>query len=214
MVADPLSLKTLVSVRDELEAAVITDALAEHAIRARAVGGYTAGFRAEVPGLVDVVVGQADLAQAQQILEDLPQDRAEIDWSVVDFEGVDSSEADNREIDNSDNQPPVGQEDHGPAGTTPKPEPESLRAGSRPYQFRITTLLALQTIVGVALAILVDYSAALLGVIVVVAGTFVLIVAGTIRVGSNAERTRQEWTYLGRALIVGYAMLALIGLFQ
>lgn len=58
MASDPMSLKALVSVSNEIEASVIIDALADHGIRANAVGGYTACFRAEAPGLVNVLVGQ------------------------------------------------------------------------------------------------------------------------------------------------------------
>lgn len=211
MISDPMNLKTLVSVRDEMEASIIMDALADHEIRATAVGGYTAGFLAEAPGVVKVVVGQGDLAQAQQVMAEIPQDQAQIDWSGIDFGDETSDDS------LADSQPPTLQEMNGPSNKTSEVEPNSphtgFRPGSHPYQFRITTLLILQTIVGVALAIWVDFSAAMLGVIVVIAGTFALVVAGTIRIGSDSQQARQEWTYLGRALIVGYILLALIQLF-
>jgi hypothetical protein len=66
---DPLSPQRLASFTSELQAEVLVDALATEGIRGMAVGGYTAGFRAEAPGEVQVVVASRDLLLAREILE-------------------------------------------------------------------------------------------------------------------------------------------------
>ena len=47
-------------------------------------GGFTAGFRAEAPGDVQIIVRQADLEQARRALEKIQGEQPEIDWSKVD----------------------------------------------------------------------------------------------------------------------------------
>lgn len=47
-------------------------------------GGYTAGFRAEAPGYVNVLVRQQDLVAAQRVLAELQQHGGDVDWSQVD----------------------------------------------------------------------------------------------------------------------------------
>ena len=66
-------LKSLVSVPTELEASVIVSLLEDHGIKAKAVGGYTSGFKAEAPGLVDVVVMNDDLEQASAVLRGIEE---------------------------------------------------------------------------------------------------------------------------------------------
>ncbi len=61
--------KVLASCRNEFEAGVLVNLLAERGIRARATGEYTAGFRAEAPGDVHVLVRPEDLDQARAILD-------------------------------------------------------------------------------------------------------------------------------------------------
>ena len=85
MSADPNRLETLISVPGEMEAALIANLLQEHGICAKAVGGYTSGFKAEAPGEASVLVGQADLARAKELLAEIQAELRQIDWSKVDF---------------------------------------------------------------------------------------------------------------------------------
>jgi hypothetical protein len=90
----PEHLKKLVTVTTDWEAAAIVSALDAEQIRAQAVGGYTAGFRAETPGGVSVIVAEDDLPRAKQILAELKSHGAGVDWSQVDVdEPPDPSEA-------------------------------------------------------------------------------------------------------------------------
>lgn len=74
---------TLVSVANDIEAAAIVAALEVEGIQAQSVGDFTAGFRAEAPGSVQIVVKQSEVTKAQQVLDNLP-DEPPIDWSNVD----------------------------------------------------------------------------------------------------------------------------------
>lgn len=92
MTTDPNNPEVLVSVPSDVEAAAIVAALAERGVQASTTGGYTAGFRAEMPGQVSVVVRYADLDQAQLTLAEIKRDQAEIDWSQVDVGKPEDSE--------------------------------------------------------------------------------------------------------------------------
>ena len=74
----------LTSVPTELEASLIVAALQDEGLDASMTGIYTAGFRAEAPGQVQVQVADSDLAHAKTVLEDMDRDRDSIDWSQVD----------------------------------------------------------------------------------------------------------------------------------
>ena len=76
-------LVTLVRTRDEMAASLFLGALKEAGVRAEMAGGFIAGFRAEAPGYVDVVVNEKDLAEAQKVLR-LFQDNEPIEWAKVD----------------------------------------------------------------------------------------------------------------------------------
>ncbi len=76
---------TLLSVDSEFEANSIAHELAANSIKALVTGGYTAGFRAEAPGRVNVVVRQADLERAQLAILDWEKNRGQTDWSGVDI---------------------------------------------------------------------------------------------------------------------------------
>ena len=52
----------LIEVPTEQEAAIIVAMLTNQGISARAVGGFTSGFRAEAPGSVEIWVTSSDLA--------------------------------------------------------------------------------------------------------------------------------------------------------
>lgn len=69
MADDPQRPVVLTTVETEGEAAMIVSALGERGIQARSIGGLSSGFRAEAPGGVKVLVRQADLEQAQAVLQ-------------------------------------------------------------------------------------------------------------------------------------------------
>jgi type III secretory pathway lipoprotein EscJ len=78
------SIKRLLSVTSELEASAIVAALAAHGIKARYDGAYTAGFLAEAPGEIQVLVLEEDFARATDVVKDSDDHPAVIDWSTVD----------------------------------------------------------------------------------------------------------------------------------
>ncbi|MEN6405112.1 MAG: DUF2007 domain-containing protein [Thermoguttaceae bacterium] len=84
MAADPNRPEVLLSISNEIEASAIVNALADHGIRAMAVGGYIAGFRAEAPSSVAVIVSLSDFDRAKQALVEIQREQAEFDWSQVD----------------------------------------------------------------------------------------------------------------------------------
>jgi Putative prokaryotic signal transducing protein len=90
---DDENLSKLATVPGEFEASAIVSALEAEGIRAQIVGGFTAGFRAEAPGGVSVVVLEADLPRAKQILADLQKDGAGVDWSQVDVDDPQAGES-------------------------------------------------------------------------------------------------------------------------
>lgn len=68
MSSDPHRPYVVAKVPNEIEAAAIVTALEAAGIQAMAVGGHTAGFRAEAPGEVSVVVQQQKAEQAAAVL--------------------------------------------------------------------------------------------------------------------------------------------------
>lgn len=80
---DPLSPVTIVRVPSDVEASAIVTALAAHGIRATTTGSYTAGFRAEAPGMVNVLVRQSDLACARDVLSALVHAPERVDSSQI-----------------------------------------------------------------------------------------------------------------------------------
>lgn len=77
-------LVVLARAKNEVEAASLVTALSAYEIDATATGGFTAGFRAEAPGDVQVVVKQSDVERAKEALARIRDDQASIDWSSVD----------------------------------------------------------------------------------------------------------------------------------
>ena len=61
----------------EAGAAVLVSVLADAGIRAVAVGGFTAGFRAEAPGVVRVKTLGSDAERAREVLAELKQEPVE-----------------------------------------------------------------------------------------------------------------------------------------
>lgn len=84
MTADPNNPEVLASVPSDIEAAAMVTALSGRGIHASTTGSYTAGFRAEAPGSVHVIVRRQDLDRARCILVELNEDRCDVDWSRVD----------------------------------------------------------------------------------------------------------------------------------
>lgn len=76
---------TLAFVPSEIEATLIADELKREGIQAEAAGFLTAGFRAEAPGRVKVLVHEKDLERAKELLDVYIASRDEIDWSQVDL---------------------------------------------------------------------------------------------------------------------------------
>ena len=81
---DTDNLARVTSVRTEYEAGIIVGGLSSRGIPATMSGVYTANFRAEAPGWVEVLVAEQDLAQAQAILEEVRTEHGDVDWSQVD----------------------------------------------------------------------------------------------------------------------------------
>jgi hypothetical protein len=199
MATDPVSPEVLVSVPDEMEAAAIVGALSQHGIRAHTVGGYTSGFRAEAPGMVKVMVGHGDLDRARELLAEIHAEPGKVDWSNVDV----------------GDRTPLSDEEKAEAERQEKSEaaePQPWR-----FQFRLATLLIVQTAVSVALAVgRTLHAVGLLGSVglfiavylLLVAAMVLLMTAGTVVVASDLTRARAIWRYVGRALIVGLVTLA------
>ncbi len=74
----------LTSAPTEMEAGIIVAALEDRGIKSTMSGVYTAGFRAEAPGWVQVLVAEDDLAAATAVLEEVRSGDDDIDWSQVD----------------------------------------------------------------------------------------------------------------------------------
>ena len=68
MTSDPHRPHVVAKVTTDFEAAAIVSALAAAGLKAMAVGGHTAGFRAEAPGDVSVVVPENEAAQAAAVM--------------------------------------------------------------------------------------------------------------------------------------------------
>ncbi|MEM6506377.1 MAG: DUF2007 domain-containing protein [Planctomycetota bacterium] len=76
---------TLAFFATEVEATMAADELKREGIQAEPAGLLTAGFRAEAPGRVKVLVHERDLEQAKALLDEYLHSRDEIDWSQVDL---------------------------------------------------------------------------------------------------------------------------------
>ncbi len=77
-------LVTLAFFDREIEATMLADELQNHGIAAQAAGTLTAGFRAEAPGSVKVLVHERDLQRAEQIMKESIASRGDIDWDQID----------------------------------------------------------------------------------------------------------------------------------
>jgi hypothetical protein len=94
MTDDQRHIVRLTSVPTEREAAVLVAALETEGITSSMTGQATAGFRAEAPGWVQVLVFEDDLPAARQVLSSESEAGESVDWSQVDVgEPEDPSEA-------------------------------------------------------------------------------------------------------------------------
>lgn len=84
----PGRLAELVSTATEFEAEAIAAALRARGIAARTLGGTLAGFRAEAPNRVSVIVDAGDLAEARDALGALRAESIDIDWDGLDEHGT------------------------------------------------------------------------------------------------------------------------------
>lgn len=84
MAIHPEHIALLTSTPLEVQAGIIVGALEQNGIKATMAGQTTAGFRAEAPGWVQVLVAENDLEKARSVLTKLRQESDEIDWSQVD----------------------------------------------------------------------------------------------------------------------------------
>ncbi len=69
--ADQDTLKTIATLRNEIEAQELVNILNEHGIEARAVGGFTANFQAGGPGGVKVLVHENAFDEARELLSEI-----------------------------------------------------------------------------------------------------------------------------------------------
>lgn len=68
---DRANLVTVARRQCEVSASVLVSVLQDEGIRATATGGFTAGFRAEAPGIVRVLVFDADADRARLIIKEI-----------------------------------------------------------------------------------------------------------------------------------------------
>jgi len=83
MTEHPEHIVRLISTPTEMEAGIMMAALEAAGIKATMTGAATAGFRAEAPGEVQILVAEADVARARRVLDE--SDDVEVDWSQVDI---------------------------------------------------------------------------------------------------------------------------------
>ena len=84
MTHEPEHIAVLTSAPLEMQAGIIVGALQQNGIKATMSGQTTAGFRAEAPGWVQVLVAEDDLPRARAVLEELRRESKDIDWSQID----------------------------------------------------------------------------------------------------------------------------------
>lgn len=84
---------TLAFFPSEVEATMVADELKREGIQAEPAGILTAGFRAEAPGRVKVLVHENDLERAKDLLDEYIHSKEQIDWSQVDVGEPESGDA-------------------------------------------------------------------------------------------------------------------------
>ena len=73
---DDATLVTVAQRSNEMAASILVAALTDAGIRAVATGGFTAGFRAEAPGVVRVQTLERDADRARKIIDELKLERS------------------------------------------------------------------------------------------------------------------------------------------
>ena len=187
----------LMSVSDELEASSIVSSLADHGIKAKMVGEFTSGFRAEAPGDVKIFVPHVDLQRSKNLLSEIEESTAEIDWTKIDCQ---------------DNSPLQSKLDHPQTAEPCQQRNATTHEDSRRFQISLSTLLGLQTCLCVALVAWKGVTPALVLGFVFFGGSLMLIAAGTVALASDLSRTRQAWKYVGQTLVVTLIVVAALHL--
>ena len=83
MANHPEHINVVTTAPNEMEAGIIVAALEREGIKATMSGAETAGFRVGVPGEVQILVAEADLAAARQVVDDADAaDEADEDFDV------------------------------------------------------------------------------------------------------------------------------------
>ncbi len=80
----PDHIVVVATAENELEAGVMVAALEEAGIKSSMSGAATADFRVGVPGDVQVLVAQEDLARAKEVVRLGEENKEDVDWSKVD----------------------------------------------------------------------------------------------------------------------------------
>lgn len=75
---DDVNLVTVAERPDEMSASIVVSVLKDAGIRAMATGEFTAGFRAEAPGMVRIQVFETDADRARQVISEIKQEPPEI----------------------------------------------------------------------------------------------------------------------------------------
>jgi len=84
----------------------------------------------------------------------------------------------------------------------------------RPFQYSLGALVALQTVLCVALAIYRGFrvGAGVVSLVVVVGTMLALAIFGTVWIASHMTRARAAWARVGRVLVPGFAVVVLLEL--
>ncbi len=89
---DDTALATLAIFSGEINATLLANELTQQGIPAQASGTLTAGFRAEAPGAVKVLVRESDLPEAKRLMAEYHASQKDIDWDQVDVGQMDDGE--------------------------------------------------------------------------------------------------------------------------
>lgn len=84
MSLDPNNPEVLTSVRTEMEVAAVVSALVAQGVPSTTTGSFTAGFRAEAPGYVSVVVRKEDLNRPRHARAETELVAPQVDWPQID----------------------------------------------------------------------------------------------------------------------------------
>ena len=74
------NLVTVAERANEMSASIVISILEDAGIRAVATGGFTAGFRAEAPGIIKIQTFEQDAERARDVIAETKM--APLDWDV------------------------------------------------------------------------------------------------------------------------------------